>query len=77
MVGIEVLISMHQDGPTKWSGQLYNDDDGKIYSEHLIETGPSFCPQTKGVSMAERQELLQLAADIVSAHASNCWNEGS
>jgi uncharacterized protein (DUF2147 family) len=35
------LISMHHDGPTKWSGQLYNDDDGKIYSGNLIENGPS------------------------------------
>ena len=41
LVGVEVLISMHHDGPTKWSGQLYNDRDGKIYSGNLIETGPS------------------------------------
>jgi uncharacterized protein (DUF2147 family) len=41
LVGVEVLISMHHDGPTKWSGQLYNDDDGKIYSGNLIENGPS------------------------------------
>jgi uncharacterized protein (DUF2147 family) len=41
LVGVEILTSMHQDGPTKWSGQLYNDDDGKIYSGNLIELGPS------------------------------------
>ncbi|HLK84717.1 MAG TPA: DUF2147 domain-containing protein [Xanthobacteraceae bacterium] len=41
LVGVEVLISMHHDGPTQWSGQLYNDNDGKIYSGNLIETGPS------------------------------------
>jgi uncharacterized protein (DUF2147 family) len=41
LVGVEVLISMRHDGPTKWSGQLYNDNDGKIYSGNLIETGPS------------------------------------
>jgi uncharacterized protein (DUF2147 family) len=41
LVGVEILISMHQDGPAKWSGQLYNDDDGKIYSGNLIEQGPS------------------------------------
>jgi len=41
LVGVETLISMHQAGPTKWSGQLYNDDDGKTYSGHLIELGPS------------------------------------
>ena len=32
---------MHQDGPAKWSGHLYNDDDGKTYSGNLIELGPS------------------------------------
>ena len=41
LVGVEILISMHQDGPTKWSGHLYNDDDGKTYSGNLIELGPS------------------------------------
>lgn len=41
VVGIEILISMHHDGPAKWSGQLYNDEDGKIYSGNLIENGPS------------------------------------
>jgi uncharacterized protein (DUF2147 family) len=41
LVGVEILISMHHDGPARWSGQLYNDDDGKIYSGNLIEIGPS------------------------------------
>jgi uncharacterized protein (DUF2147 family) len=39
--GIEVLISMRREGPNKWIGQLYNDDDGKIYDGNLIENGPS------------------------------------
>jgi len=41
LVGVEVLISLHHDSPSKWSGQLYNDDDGKTYSGNLIENGPS------------------------------------
>jgi len=41
LVGIEMLISMHRDSTSKWSGQLYNDDDGKTYSGNLIEQGPS------------------------------------
>jgi uncharacterized protein (DUF2147 family) len=41
LVGAEVLISMHHDDPTKWSGQLYNVKDGNNYSGNLIETGPS------------------------------------
>jgi len=41
LVGVEILISMHRDSTAKWSGQLYNDDDGKTYSGNLIEQGPS------------------------------------
>jgi len=41
LVGVEMLISMHRDSTSKWSGQLYNDDDGKTYSGNLIEQGPS------------------------------------
>ena len=41
LVGVEILISMHHDGPAKWSGHLYNDDDGKTYAGNLIEQGPS------------------------------------
>jgi uncharacterized protein (DUF2147 family) len=41
LVGAEVLISMHHEDPTKWSGQLYNVKDGQYYSGNLIENGPS------------------------------------
>ena len=41
LVGVEVLISMHHEDPTRWSGQVYNVRDGQNYSGNLIETGPS------------------------------------
>jgi len=41
LVGVETLISMQPNGPGKWSGRLYNDDDGMIYPGNLIELGPS------------------------------------
>ena len=41
LAGIEVLISMHREGTNKWSGQVYNDDDGKIYEGNLIENDAS------------------------------------
>ena len=41
LVGVQVLISMKPDGASKWSGQLYDDDTGRIYSGNLIELGPS------------------------------------
>jgi len=40
-IGIEVLISMRPDGPSKWSGQLYSDRNGQTYSGDLIELNPS------------------------------------
>jgi uncharacterized protein (DUF2147 family) len=41
LVGVQTLIAMTPSGPNKWSGRLYNDDDGKIYSGSLIELGPT------------------------------------
>jgi len=37
LVGVAVLSSMMPDGPGKWSGQLYNADNGQSYEGHLIE----------------------------------------
>lgn len=37
IVGVMVLYNMAPDGPGKWSGTLYNTDDGHTYSGHLLE----------------------------------------
>jgi uncharacterized protein (DUF2147 family) len=39
--GMEVMIGMRRDGLNKWSGHVYNDDDGKTYEGHLIENDAS------------------------------------
>lgn len=39
LVGVYVLYNMMPDGPGKWSGQLYNTDDGHTYPGHLYELG--------------------------------------
>ena len=41
LVGVQVLISMRPNGPGKWTGQLYNPDDGQTYAGNLIEQGPN------------------------------------
>src|SRR4051794_17991864 len=41
LVGVQVLISMQPSGASKWSGQVYDDDNGRTYSGNLIELGPS------------------------------------
>jgi uncharacterized protein (DUF2147 family) len=37
IAGIEILMSMHREGESKWIGRVYNGDDGKIYKGNLIE----------------------------------------
>ena len=37
LAGVEILISIQPKSPRNWSGQLYNVDDGKVYSGNLIE----------------------------------------
>jgi uncharacterized protein (DUF2147 family) len=37
LVGVAVLMGMQSNGSGKWSGHLYNTDDGKTYSGNLIE----------------------------------------
>lgn len=40
LVGVAVLRSLQPDGPGKWSGTLYNNENGNTYSGHLLEIGP-------------------------------------
>jgi uncharacterized protein (DUF2147 family) len=41
LIGVPVLIGMKPDGPDKWSGQIYNADDGKIYKSYITLAGDS------------------------------------
>ena len=40
LVGVTVFIAMRPSGPNKWSGQLYNTDDGMSLKGNLIDSGP-------------------------------------
>ncbi len=37
LVGVQVLIAMRPNGVGRWSGRLYNRDDGKTYTGYLNE----------------------------------------
>jgi uncharacterized protein (DUF2147 family) len=37
LVGVFVLSAMLPDAPGRWSGELYNTDDGHTYPGHLVE----------------------------------------
>ena len=40
MIGLPLFIGMHTAGPNKWSGQIYNADDGSIYASNVSMAGP-------------------------------------
>lgn len=39
IIGVPIVIGMKPDGAGKWSGQVYNPEDGKTYSGSLTLTG--------------------------------------
>ena len=40
MMGLHLFNGMHPAGPNKWSGQIYNADDGSTYASNVTVTGP-------------------------------------
>jgi uncharacterized protein (DUF2147 family) len=40
MIGLPLFSGMRPAGPNKWSGQIYNADDGSSYASSVSVTGP-------------------------------------
>ena len=40
MIGLPLFSGMHATAPGKWSGQIYNADDGSTYTSNVAVTGP-------------------------------------
>ena len=40
MIGLALFSAMRPAGPNKWSGQIYNADDGNTYNSHISVSGP-------------------------------------
>jgi uncharacterized protein (DUF2147 family) len=40
MIGLPLFSGMRPAGPNKWSGQIYNADDGKSYHSNISVSGP-------------------------------------
>jgi uncharacterized protein (DUF2147 family) len=40
MIGLPLFQSMSQSGPNKWSGTIYNADDGNSYASNISVAGP-------------------------------------
>jgi uncharacterized protein (DUF2147 family) len=41
IIGLPLFRGMHPSGPNKWSGQIYNADDGKNYTSNVSVAGPN------------------------------------
>jgi uncharacterized protein (DUF2147 family) len=40
MIGLPLFSGMRPDGANRWSGQIYNADDGSSYASHVSLAGP-------------------------------------
>jgi uncharacterized protein (DUF2147 family) len=40
IIGLSLFSGMRAAGPNKWSGHIYNADDGKTYASTIAVTGP-------------------------------------
>jgi uncharacterized protein (DUF2147 family) len=40
MIGLPLFSGMQQAGPNKWTGQIYNADDGNSYASNISTSGP-------------------------------------
>ena len=40
MIGLPLFNGMQSSGPNKWSGQIYNADDGSSYASNVSVSGP-------------------------------------
>jgi uncharacterized protein (DUF2147 family) len=40
IIGLPLFSGMHPSGPNKWSGTIYNADDGSTYASNVSVTGP-------------------------------------
>jgi uncharacterized protein (DUF2147 family) len=40
IIGLRLFSGMRPAGPNKWSGKIYNADDGKTYASSISVTGP-------------------------------------
>jgi uncharacterized protein (DUF2147 family) len=39
IIGLQLFEGMRPDGPEKWSGRIYNADDGQSYDSHITVAG--------------------------------------
>ncbi len=63
--GIQVMYGMRPSGSGKWTGHLYNADDGKTYAGNLVVLGPDSVKVEGcliGICMGETWQRVQASA---------------
>jgi uncharacterized protein (DUF2147 family) len=70
LVGVPVLYGLVPDGPGRWSGRLYNVDNGNSYSGHLLELGAKREPCDNLVN--QRHTSLNRVG-LNSVYRAVCW----
>jgi uncharacterized protein (DUF2147 family) len=65
LLGIQVMYGMRPSAPGKWTGHLYNADDGKTYDGNLVVLGPDSVKVEGcliGICLGETWQRVQSAA---------------
>jgi uncharacterized protein (DUF2147 family) len=65
LLGIQVMYGMRPSGAGRWTGHLYNADDGKTYEGNLVVVGPDSVKVEGcliGICMGETWQRVQSAA---------------
>ena len=50
MIGVQIVLGMRPNGADRWSGQVYNAEDGKTYSGNVTMTGAN-TPKLEGCAL--------------------------
>ena len=58
MIGLPLFYGMQPSGPNKWSGQIYNADDGNTYASSVSLSGPDTLPRRRLRRRALRRREL-------------------
>jgi uncharacterized protein (DUF2147 family) len=60
LVGVPVLYGLVPEAPGRWSGELYNVDNGNVYTGHLLELGPTTIREGCAIGICGGQNMTRI-----------------
>ena len=77
LVGVPVLYGLVPDGPGRWSGRLYNVDNGNSYAGRLLELGPATI-RVEGcaIGICGGRNMTRIRLDALHAQIEAAGNSG-